>query len=174
MNECAYIFDVSLPARVSHGRDIAHKSWPGQWTLFPLLGRVTGNHRELLSGASSPAVTLFTILRIACPSSGWGKPVVRTVISLDRRIKNLADILWAAIFEFKTNACGSSFYDDDFTTKGARIRCASDLDIDKQVLQPLTVFSYIGSQWVGVAYLGLAEIGTSQEDVEIREIDLCK
>jgi glutathione S-transferase len=38
----------------------------------------------------------------------------------------------------------------------------------------LTVFSWIGSQWAGVAHLGLAEKGFGNEEVEIKEIDLRK
>ncbi len=48
------------------------------------------------------------------------------------------------------------------------------IGVDKLIYRQLTVFSWIGSQWAGVAHLGLAEKGFGNEEVEIKEIDLRK
>ncbi|KAI9696750.1 MAG: hypothetical protein M1836_005112 [Candelina mexicana] len=45
-------------------------------------------------------------------------------------------------------------------------------EASRLIFQQLTVYSYVGSQWAGVAHLGLAEKKFDKSEVEIKEIDL--
>lgn len=62
----------------------------------------------------------------------------------------------------------------DSAQKVRPLNAGALIGADKLVYQKLTVFSWIGSQWAGVAHLGLAEKGFGDEEVEIKEIDLRK
>lgn len=39
-------------------------------------------------------------------------------------------------------------------------------------LSQFTVYSFVGSQWAGVAHLALAEKGFDREEYDLKEIDL--
>jgi len=38
----------------------------------------------------------------------------------------------------------------------------------------MILYTYVGSQWSGVAHLGLAEKHYAKEDIEFKEVDLCR
>lgn len=62
----------------------------------------------------------------------------------------------------------------DSTQKVRPLNFGAFTEVDELIFQQLTLYSYVGSQWAGVAHLGLAEKGYGNDEVEIKEIDLCK